>query len=461
MPGRGETEGSAGARTRGPDGAPGPKGLPFLGNMLQMRGVDPLAFWIRTHAEHGDAVKLKAGPLDIWSFASPQAVHDVLVTRHRDMRKGMAYGPLKMLLGEGLITTDRDHWAHQRRTLNPVFAPAAIEAASGALLAACRAGVEELRPLAETGEETDLGEAMTRLTMRVVSRAAFGVDFGLAHGEVGRAFDLAFAFVADITADPLRLPLFVPTARNRAYRRARARIDAFTDELVARSGVDAGSDSLYGPIAMALSGTDRQRFRDEVVTLYFAGFETTARSMTFMIDLLARHPDALAALRREVDAIDGLETLDSVLRRLPVATEIVNETLRLYPPVAMVARQPARDCEIAGHAVRAGSLVILCPFIVQRDPRHWPAGERFAPDPSRPLAQRLTHRGAFAPFGGGPRLCLGKHFAMLELVLALALIARAFEWRLGEEAPPQLAFHGTLRPRKPIRARFSPRRPGG
>ena len=125
-----------------------------------------------------------------------------------------------------------------------------------------------------------------------------------------------------------------------------------------------------------------------------------------------------------------------------------------------MARQTNRDCTLGGHRVRANSLIIVCPFLAQRNTAYWPAGERFEPDLGRPFAARLAHRGAFAPFGGGPRVCLGKHFAMVELALAIALIARDFDWQLENSGPVELAFHGTLRPSQPVLVRLTRRIPG-
>lgn len=439
---------------------PGPKGLPLLGNIFQMGNVDPLVFWRNAHAEYGDVIKLKLGPMDAWFFSAPQAIYDVFVTQHRTMRKGIGYSGLRKLLGEGLITNDRDHWSSQRNKLNPVFTPAAVEAYAHAVFDACQAGLPELETLTARNEPIDIGHAMTRFTMRVISRAAFGVDLGEGHDQIVDAFEFAFAFVADITAQPVRPPLFVPTPNNRKFLKARRLIDAFIDDLIDRSRTQPDSSGMNGRIFSALEGTEHALFRDEVISLYFAGFETTARTMTFMMDLLARHPETLAALREEAGHLEDGAGERPVSDRLPVATEIVNEALRIYPPVALMARQPNSDCIIGGYPVRANSLIIVCPFLAQRNPAFWSAGGQFAPDPDHPLASRLRHRAAFTPFGGGPRLCLGKHFAMIELALAIALIARDFDWQLVDRDPVELAFHGTLRPKVPVMMRFAIREMG-
>ena len=433
---------------------PGPKGLPLIGNLLEFRGGDILGKWRELHGRYGDTIRVQLGPVAAWSFAGAEAMHEVLVTEHRTMRKGWGYGGLRKLLGEGLITTDKPHWARQRQALNPLFSPAATEDYAGAIHDAVEAGVYELELRAQRGETVDIGAAMLRLTMRVVSRAAFGVDLGEGHDDVGWAFTHAFGHIAAAIAEPMRPPLFVPTRANRDYHRALAIIEDFVAGLIDNARAHPDASSMNGQIMKALESNSRQMLRDEVISLYFAGFETTARTMTFLMYELGRRPALREQVRAEALAFARPPGAVAVLKRLPLACEIVNETLRLYPPVAMLARQPAADCEIGGYPIRAGTLIILVPLVTQRDPRYWPAGDAFAPDPDNPLPRRLRHKGAFVPFGRGPRICLGKHFAMVEMAIATAMLCARLDWTLLDETEPDLEFNGTIHPRAPIHARF-------
>ena len=262
---------------------PGPKGLPLLGNLLEFRGGDLLGRWRALHGRYGDTVRVRLGPLEAWSFAGAEAVHQALVTEHKAMRKGWGYAGLRKLLGEGLITTDQPHWAGQRQALNPLFSPSATEDYAGAIYDAVETGVYELELRAQRGEVVDLGEAMLRLTMRVVSRAAFGVDLGEGHDEVAWAFTHAFGHIAASVADPLRPPLFIPTRANRDYRSALAVIETFVAGLIDAAQSHPDASSMNGQIMQALETNSRQMLRDEVISLYFAGFETTARTMTFLL----------------------------------------------------------------------------------------------------------------------------------------------------------------------------------
>ncbi|MDR3472549.1 MAG: cytochrome P450 [Devosia sp.] len=435
----------------------GPKGLPLLGNVFDVRGKDLLGYWRETHARYGETVKLRLGPLDCWSFAGPEGIYDVLVTQHKSIRKGFGYNGLRLLLGEGLISTDAPHWASERQSLNPLFSPVAIEGYAGAVYDAVKLGLDDLDGPATRAEVIDIGAAMTRVTMRVVSQAAFGVDFGESHAGVADAFNDAFAFIADISADPVHPPLFVPTARNRAYKRNLEVIDAFVAGLVEGARQNPEQGGLNGQILAALKHAPPKLLRDEIVSLYFAGFETTARGMAYAMYLLARHPEWLEPLAHEAARFQRPDGGLAVLKGLPVAAEIVSETLRLYPPVPIMGRQTLADTVIGGYPVKGGSLVLIVPFIAQRDPRFWPAGDDFAPDPANPLSRRLPHKGAWMPFGGGPRLCLGKHFALVEMAMATALLAQRYSWTLQSDAPLELEFHGTIRPKTPLLARLARR----
>lgn len=431
---------------------PGPKGLPVIGNVLQMRGGDMLQSWVDLHRDFGPVVKLKLGPMSAYSFAAAPEIYEVLVTLNKLMEKGMGYAGLRLLLGEGLITTDLPQWASQRQKLNPLFTPAAIENYAGSVHDALIRAIGELLPEDANHGEIDITDAMTRLTMRVISGAAFGVDLGEDHKHVADAINYTFGFVAELSGNPLQLPLFVPTPRNLKYKRSQAVIDSFIAGLIRDAKASPDARSMSGQIFEALKDNDEQLLRDEVISLYFAGYETTARAMTFMLHLLARNPEVKDRLRAEAEGFTRPQSDMDVLRRLPFAAEVASETLRLYPPVAMMARQPKEDCVIGGYEVAAGSLVVIHPYLAQRDATYWPDPERFAPDPEVPLPKRLKHRGAYTPFGGGPRLCLGKQFAMVEMTLAIALIVQRFDWTTDGADTLEVIFNGTIRPKQNIKA---------
>jgi cytochrome P450 len=296
-----------------------------------------------------------------------------------------------------------------------------------------------------------------RLTMSVISRVIFGRDLTVGSFDIAEAFEHAFAFVADISLNPMRLPLAVPTRKNRAYRQAQKRIDDFILDLIANA--EDGGDSLVGPIRVQLAGNDAKGIRDEILTLFFAGFETTARTLTWAIHLLSRHPRWIAPIREEAAAaLSGDLSDHRVFERMPLTLAVIHETLRLYPPAAFIARETNEAADIGGYQVPRKSLVVLSPHLTHRHRDYWDDGEAFRPDrPELQAIQRLP-KGAYLPFGLGPRVCLGRHMALIESTLALAMFVERFDWSPLSEESVGISFHGTSRPDRPIRLRLNPRK---
>jgi cytochrome P450 len=435
---------------------PGPKGLPLIGNMLDMRERDALKLWSAAWAKYGDAILMRIGPLRMYFFAHPEAAYGALVREARHQAKGMGYQGLRLLLGRGLITSDGDYWHNQRKLLQPLFTPGKVDAYFEAIALACDDGLRRLQDETGAGAEIELSSEMMRLTMSVISRIIFGRDLTLGSFDIAAAFEYAFAFVADVTLNPLRPPLFVPTPANRRYKAAQKRIDAFILDLIDNAS-DEGR-SLIGPIRRQLASNDAAGMRDEIITLFFAGFETTARTLTFALYLLARHPQWIEAVHAEAaSALSGGFADHRILERLPTSMAIVHETLRLYPPASFIARETTEACEIGGYRVPKKAMVVLSPHLTHRHRDYWPDGEAFRPDrPELAEIQRLP-KGAYLPFGLGPRVCLGRHMALIEATLGLAMFATRFDWALLSDEPVGVSFHGTSRPDRPIRLRVTRR----
>jgi cytochrome P450 len=293
---------------------------------------------------------------------------------------------------------------------------------------------------------------MALLTMRVFGRAIFGADMQETP-ELVAAFEYAFAFVADISANPLVPPLFVPTVANRRFRKARRTIDNFVAALIEDSRSGRADRQLSGAVLDALRDNEPTQLRDEIVTLFFAGYETTARTLTWAMYLLAHHPSLQEALRAELQAAspNGPFSVEAATR-LPLCNGIITETLRLYPPTAFLARQTAQPLQLAGYGIPSRSLIVLSPHLTHRHEQFWDDPESFLP--LRPLPR---HRAAYLPFGLGLRICLGKHFALAEAAMLLAMIADRFNWQLIDKTNVGLSFHGTTRPDRPLLARISAR----
>jgi cytochrome P450 len=279
--------------------------------------------------------------------------------------------------------------------------------------------------------------------------------------ELGEAFERAFGFIPSRTNN--LIPLALPLPSHQRFKRDLALINDFIDERIAAGRRNGGEQNLLTILLKARDeetgrGMTAEQLRDEVVTLFFAGFETTARTLTWGWYLLARHPEAMAKLQAEADRVLGERTpgLDD-LDRLTYTRMVTDEVLRIYPPTALLARENLEDDEIGGYRIPAGSMVILVPYQVHRDPDLWPDPERF--DPERFSAEQSAERPktAYIPFAAGQRICVGNNFALMEMVYAYAMIARRYHMEMVAKEEIPFIFAGTMRPKAPLRMRLHQR----
>lgn len=443
-----------------PTSPPGPRSR-FPGDLILRVTRERIALLRTMAAEHGDVSQLMLGKQRIVMLTNPDDIRDLLVTNQRMFRKGQALERAKVLVGEGLLTSEGEHHLRQRRLVQPAFHRARIGAYAGAMTAAAMSRQTQW----SDGERLDANRAMMHITLDIVAATLFGADVGAESSDIGEALDDVFeAFT--IGYGPLT-PLLdmLPTARRRRFAAGKQRVDATIDRIIAerrRSGEDTGD-----LLSMLLHATDTegdgtgmsdQQLRDEAITLFIAGHETTANALTWTWLLLARSPDAERALHDEVDRVlgDGLPTMDE-LTQLPMTRAIVAESMRLYPPAFVVGRRAMEPYSVGGFDFPARTIFLAPQFIVHRDPRWWPHAEQFKPE--RWLDDAATAarpKMAYFPFGAGTRICVGEQFAWMEAMLVLATIAR--RWRIRVDGPdPELEPIITLRPKGGLPARLEKR----
>ncbi len=421
---------------------------------LQALQRDPLEFLTGLTNRFGDAVGLRVGPRLVALFRHPEAIEEVLVKRDRFFTKGRALQRAKRVLGEGLLTSEGAHHLRQRRLAQPAFHRDRIAtyADSMASLAAERSNL--WRP----GERFDIAAEMNRVTLAIVTRTLFGADIGDRATEVRDALTTVIEMF-DLQASPVKEWLdHFPLPRVRRFRAAQAKLDAVIYRLIAdrRSQPGDGSDLLSlllaaRDVADDGEGMTDQQLRDEAITVFLAGHETTANALTWTWWLLGGHPDVERQFHAELADVLGSRVpgIDDVAR-LSYTRMILAEAMRLYPPAWLIGRRAVQDVEIAGFRVRAGSIVLVSQWITHRDERFFFNPGAFVPErwsgdehPPRP-------RYAYFPFGGGSRVCIGESFAWMEGVLALATIGQ--RWRLvrTDESPVRLLPKITLRPDGPL-----------
>lgn len=433
---------------------PGPRrGFPFA--TLAAFRRDPLALLRRLHRDHGDVVCFRFGPRRIYLLAHPGLAREVLVNQHRSFIKSRALQRARVVLGNGLLTSEGDAHLRQRRLVQPAFHRERVAALGDAMAACADRAADGWRP----GAELDLAREMNRLTLAIAGKTLFGANVAAEADEIGAALTETLEAFKRVT-NPLGAILdLLPTPGTLRIRRAIARLDATIYRMVEarrRSGEDRGD-----LLSMLLSARDTEgdgggmtdlQLRDEALTLFLAGHETTANALAWTWHLLAHHPEIEARLHAEVDsALGGRAPRSDDLPKLPFTRAVLSESMRLYPPAWVIGREPLADFEAGGYRVRAGTVVMLSPWITHRDPRWWSDPERF--DPGRWTAENeaALPRFAYFPFGGGPRKCIGEGFAWTEGVLVLAAIARRFRIR---HAPGAVVGHQPLITLRPVGLRM-------
>jgi cytochrome P450 len=401
-------------------------------------GRDPLRFFSELARTYGDVAHVHMAGEHLFLFNDPQLVRDVLVTSQHNFLKGRALERAKRLLGNGLLTSEGAAHVRQRRLIQPAFHRDRTASYASVMTEYADRAQQQWR----SGQELDVAQAMTRLTLGIVGKTLFGADVDSQATSVGRALaDVLGAFwlsmlpLADLL-EHLPIPAF------RRSRRARAELDRIIYAMIAeRRASPEDRGDLLSMLLMAQDEengggmTDRQ-VRDEAMTIFLAGHETTANALSWTWYLLSGAPDVEARLHEEVDRVlgDRLPTLEDV-SRLPFVEKVVTESMRLYPPAWIIGRRAIHDYPVRNYLVPARGVVVMSPYLIHRNGGLFADPERFNPD--RWTVEMKTSLPPFAyfPFGGGARRCIGESFAWMELVLVVSVVAQRWRLRLVPDHP--------------------------
>ncbi len=448
--------------------APGPR--PPLARMLLGKGKaqEQLGFLLSAAREYGPVVGFRYLNRRSLLLDGSEPIEQVLRTNNRNYLKSRNYEPVKLVVGEGLIVSEGEHWRRQRRLAQPALHRKKI-ADLGARMVYETEGMLQ-RWVASgyvRGEPFDVFSEMSRLTLRIVAASLFGSDLERHLHTITRAQDFLGPYVDSRMGAIPKLPHRAPTPRNLRYRRALADLNGVVYTLIEsrrRNGED-GEDLL----GMLLASRDEEsgeamsekQIRDEVMTLLIAGNETTAVALSWTWWLLGQNPEAESKLREELERVlGGRSPTFEDLASLPYTKMVFQEAMRLYPPAWIISRRPIEDDEIAGFRVPKDTTVLISPYVTHRNPRYWEEPEVFEPERFSP--ERSVERPEFAylPFGGGPRKCIGDRFAMTEGPLILATVASRYRLRLADDVPVRPHPRVTLRPERgvPVLLEECPRR---
>lgn len=439
----------ASAEGRVPPGVPRWTALGMLTKMVR----DRLSVMTSVAAEYGDAVRLPLGPKTLYFFNHPDHAKHVLAENPDNYQKGIGLVHAKRAMGDGLLTSEGELWKEQRRTIRPVLAPRRIQAQAGMIAEEAAAMVARLRERSSDGP-VDIRQEMTDLTLGVLGRTLIDADLG-EFSSIGESFeavqDQAMFEMMSLSA----IPHWVPLPGTLRFRRARKDLQRIVDQLVAdRTARGLGGDDIVSRLIESTSKeTDRAlaqtRIRDELVTLLLAGHETTASTLSWTLYLMDKHPEAWERVREEVVRVigDRLPTFED-LHELRYLSRVLDEAIRLYPPVWILPRIALGPDTIGGYHVPAGADVLICPYTLHRHPDFWDEPDRFDPDRFLPERSADRPRYAYVPFGAGPRFCIGNSLGLMEAAFVVALVARDLRLKVvpGYEVVPEPML--TVRVRK-------------
>lgn len=427
---------------------PGPRGHLLFGNLPEF-ARDVLGYLTFCAREYGDVTHLRLGSYEAYFLNHPDLIDEVLrKQREKFVKHSFFWKHVRAIFGTGLLTSEGDFWLRQRRLAAPAFHPDRIATYGDVMVSYADRCVDEWRD----GEVRNVHEDMMRVTMEIVSKTLFDANVGSDVDQLGRQFEIVLREIAQRFRRPFKVPDWIPTPRNLRYRRGIRELERFIFRILAERRADPHDRGDLLSMLMAARDDDGHamsdaQLRDELVTLFLAGHETTAIALSWTWHLLSHHPLVKDRLVKELfDELERRPARVEDLPRLPFADAVVKEAIRLYPPAYVLGREALADCEIGGWAIPAGATLFLSPWVMHRDARWFASPEKFLPERWLDgLAARLP-RFAYMPFGGGPRVCIGDRFATMEAVLILATVARRYRLERTSEAEIVPFPSITLRP---------------
>ena len=418
--------------------------------------TDPIGLLLRLARDHGEIAHTRLLNRHVVLLSDPEHVRHVFQDNYRNYSKQTrGFHVLRSFLANGLLTSEGDEWLRQRRIAQPGFHRDRIAAFGRTMTHAAT----ELADRWETdGVSTiDVTAEMTRLTLRIVGETLLSTDVSRTADRVGQALTVALRAANRAITRVIEIPAWLPTPGNRRLQTARATLDEIVYDMIDRRR--RGGHPAEDLLSMLMEARDEEsgeqmsdtQLRDEVMTIFLAGHETTALALGWTWLLLSRYPAARRRLQAELtEVLSGRPPEFNDLRRLGYVEQVVKESLRLFPPAWIISRNAIRPDQIGGYDIPAGTIIFASPYVTHRLPRLWDNPEGFDPDRFAPDANDTRPPFAYFPFGGGPRQCIGNSFAMMELVLVVATLAQRCDLDLAAGQAPGLQPSITLRPTAPI-----------
>jgi cytochrome P450 len=442
--------------------APGPRGSLLMGNLPAFR-EDAIKMLMDLQRDYGDVVRQRLGPYLVHSVTHPDGVRHVLQGNYKNYSRGKFYENFKLFFGDGLLTTDGEYWLRHRRMAQPLFHRKVVDQCTDTATASIGEMLDRWE--GEVGREpVELVGEMMHVSLGILGRVVFNMDFsGYSHVITPSVLVGLKTMMPQGNLNDF-IPQWVPTPYNRRLTRAQTSLRDVMHKVIREH--DHGGDGTIDLITLLQSAKDSetglgltdQELHDEVMTIFMAGHETTGNGMAWTLYAVAEHPDVRERLEAEVDEVlGGRPPKLEDLANLPYTKMVVDESLRLYPPIWGYTRDPIADDEIDGYHIPKGSTIFLSPFVTQRHPDVWEDPERFDPERFVPGRAESYPPFSYFPFGGGSRKCIGFHLALLQMQLVTAMVAQRFRVETVPGHPVEYGRMVALRPTHGIRATLHPR----
>lgn len=431
---------------------PGPYGYPLVGVLPQMRR-NMLQFLTESVQQYGDVVLLRMGSKRVTLLCHPEHISHVLQENHSNYRKSEFIKKIKPFLGQGLATSEGEVWRRQRRLAQPAFHRQRIAGLAKVVTGATEDMLASWGDYANSRKTIDVLNEMMQLTGQIIVRALFGTEISHSERVLTEEFSIVTQYSLKRILSVIDWGEFLPTPSRRQFDRAMDHLNEVVWGIIrARRKSNEGREDLLSMLLNAQDSETNERMndeqlRDEVMTMFFAGHETTGLALTWTWYLLAQHSEIEKRLREEVEGVlqDRVSTIDD-LSSLIYTKMVIQEAMRLYPPAWVISRAAIRDDEIGGYRIPANSALLLSPYLTHRHPKFWNDPEQFDPERFSPNKDDERPRYAYYPFSGGPRHCIGEQFALMEAQLIVATVVRRFhlDGIPGQKVEPQPLL--TLRP---------------
>lgn len=439
---------------------PGPKPILPGFHFLALRR-DRIGFLTNLAREYGEIAHFKLGPVPVYLLTNPEHIRDVLITHNKQFMKGEGLQRAKRLLGEGLLTSEGEFHLRQRRLAQPAFHRQRIAGYADTMVDYARQMREDWQP----GETRDIAREMMRLTLAIAGKTLFGTDVVKEADEIGAALSTTMEAFNRLTLPFSNLIEKLPLPSVRRFEQAKERLDATIYRIIEeRRASDEDQGDLLSMLIQARdtegdgTGMTDLQLRDEAMTIFLAGHETTANALTWTWYLLSQNPVEEARFHEEIDQVlaGRLPTAEDY-PRLKYAERVFAESMRLYPPAWLIGRRALSDYVIDGYTIPAGAILLMSQYVMHHHPKFFPEPERFDPERWTPEAKEARPQFSYFPFGGGPRLCIGEQFAWMEGVLVMATFAQRWRMRLAPGHPVAKQPLVTLRPKHGMKMVLAPR----